>query len=56
MINRTIKKEVLKSLKFKPITLITGARQVGKTTLCMGIMKESGFNYVSLDEFKKTGN
>ena len=52
MINRTIKKEVLKSLKFKPITLITGARQVGKTTLCMEIMKESGFNYVSLDDFR----
>lgn len=52
MINRTIKKEVLKTLKFKPITLITGARQVGKTTLCMEIMKESGFNYVSLDDFR----
>ena len=52
MINRTIKKEVLKSLKFKPIILIIGARQVGKTTLCMEIMKESGFNYVSLDDFR----
>ena len=50
MISRTIKKEIIKSLKNKPVTLITGARQVGKSTLCYEIKKEFNFNYVSLDD------
>lgn len=50
MIARTIKKEIIKSIKSKPITLITGARQVGKSTLCYEIKKECGYNYVSLDD------
>ncbi len=52
MIERTIKKEILKSLKIKPITLITGARQVGKSTLCYEIKKELNLNYVSLDDLR----
>ena len=43
MIERTIKKEILKSLKIKPITLITGARQVGKSTLCYEIKITLGY-------------
>ena len=50
MISRTIKKEILKSVQFKPVTLITGARQVGKSTLCNEIKNELGYNYVSLDD------
>ena len=50
MINRTIKKQIIESIKNKPITLVTGARQVGKSTLCYEIKKELDFNYVSLDE------
>jgi predicted AAA+ superfamily ATPase len=50
MINRTIKNQIQKSIKTKPITLITGARQVGKSTLAYEIKKELGFNYVSLDD------
>ena len=50
MINRTIKKQIDLSIKTKPITLITGARQVGKSTLCYEIKKKYGYNYVSLDD------
>ncbi len=37
----------------KPVTLITGARQVGKSTLCRELVKECGFNYVSLDNSRE---
>lgn len=47
MIERTIYKQILKTIKNKPVTVITGARQVGKTTLCDLIEKDLGFNYVS---------
>ena len=50
MIKRTIQKQIETSIKTKPVTLITGARQVGKSTLCYGMKKEFGFNYVSLDD------
>lgn len=48
MINRTIYKEIITTIKNKAVTVITGARQVGKTTLCGLIEKELGFGYVSL--------
>lgn len=48
MINRTIYKEIIDTIKNKAVTVITGARQVGKTTLCSLIEIELGFNYVSL--------
>lgn len=48
MINRTIYKEIIDTIKNKAVTVITGARQVGKTTLCSQIEIELGFNYVSL--------
>ena len=50
MIKRTIKQEILRSLKAKPVTLVTGARQVGKSTLCYEIRDELGYGYVSLDD------
>lgn len=50
MIDRTIYKEILDSLETKPVTLITGARQVGKTTLCYKLEEEKEFSYVSLDD------
>ncbi len=53
MISRTIKKQILTSLKSKPIVLITGARQVGKSTLCYAIKKELNYNYVSLDDISE---
>jgi uncharacterized protein len=53
MIERTIKKQIIESIKNKPVTLVTGARQVGKSTLCYEMKKEFGFNYVSLDQPKE---
>ncbi len=50
MIKRTIEKQIELSIKTKPITLLTGARQVGKSTLCYEIKKEFGYHYVSLDD------
>ncbi len=52
MIDRTIGKLVEKAVHERPVVLITGARQVGKSTLC-GILKDKlGFDYVSLDDLR----
>lgn len=48
MIPRTLTRYIEKSLKWKAIVLITGARQVGKTTLCKLISETYHFDYVSL--------
>lgn len=53
MIPRTIYEKVLKSIKTKPITIITGARQVGKSTLCKEFVKLHGYNYVTLDNSRE---
>ena len=53
MIERAIKESILKSIKNKPITLITGARQVGKSTLCGEIKRELNYGYVSLDNLRE---
>lgn len=53
LIKRTIKEQILKSIKNKPVTLITVARQVGKSTLCYQIKKELDYNYVSLDDIRE---
>ena len=48
MIERKIYNQILHSIALRPVTLITGARQVGKTTLCLKLRDERGFGYVSL--------
>ncbi len=48
MIQRTDRKAIEESILRKPVTLVTGPRQVGKTTLCKAIGDEHGFGYVSL--------
>ena len=48
MIKRTIEGRIQSSIASRPVTLITGARQVGKTTLATAFM-ENGFGYVSID-------
>lgn len=53
MIKRTIKKEVDIALNNYPVVLITGARQVGKSTLAYEYVKERGFDYVSLDNIEQ---
>lgn len=50
MIKRNIKEKIIKSLKNYPITLVTGMRQIGKSTICFDIAKELGFSYISLDD------
>lgn len=46
-INRTITESIRKLLPFFRVIVITGARQVGKTTLCKSIFPE--FEYVNLE-------
>jgi len=48
MIERAIYGQILHSISIRPVTLITGARQVGKTTLCLKLKNEKGYGYVSL--------
>lgn len=48
MIERKIYEQILHSISIRPVTLITGARQVGKTTLCLKLRDERGMNYVTL--------
>jgi len=48
VIPRTILPAIEQHLKFKPVTLITGARQCGKTTLCKLISEKYGMSYVTL--------
>lgn len=52
MINRIILKEIEQSVLSRPVTLITGARQVGKSTLAL-LFESKGFNYVSLDSSRE---
>ncbi|WP_027119458.1 ATP-binding protein [[Mycoplasma] testudinis] len=49
MIKRTIQEKIIESIKTYPITLVTGARQVGKSTICYELKNLMGFTYVSLD-------
>ncbi len=46
-IKRSIEKEIEEALDFFPILLITGARQVGKSTLSL---KFTQFDYITLDD------
>lgn len=48
MIQRAVYDTIKNLLGLKPAVLITGARQVGKTTLCGLLKKEMGIGYVTL--------
>ena len=50
MIQRSIKEVLINNINSYPVTLVTGARQIGKSTLCYELTKENNFNYVSLDD------
>ena len=52
MIKRHIYDQIVDSIKSKPVTLITGARQVGKTTIAFEFEK-MGYSYVSLDNARE---
>lgn len=49
---RKILDQVILSTEEYPITLITGARQVGKTTLVSYFEKEMNYKYLSFDDTK----
>ncbi len=51
MIKRHIYNQILDSVKSRPVTLITGARQVGKSTI-VSEFEKMGFGYVSLDSLR----
>ncbi len=48
-VERTLEQFIVHATEHFPVLLLTGARQVGKTTLLQK-MKESGRAYVSLDD------
>lgn len=48
MISRAIYPTLKELVSLKPVVMITGARQVGKTTLCSLLGKELGMPYVTL--------
>ena len=49
-IKRSIEKELKKLSESFPVIMITGARQVGKTTLLNNMREQNKINYVSLDD------
>ncbi|MCL2522620.1 MAG: DUF4143 domain-containing protein [Erysipelotrichales bacterium] len=53
MIKRTIKKQILEKMELFPVIVITGPRQVGKSTLVVEIAKEKNYKYVTLDNFEE---
>lgn len=48
-IKRSIEKELKKLSESFPVVMITGARQVGKTTVLNNLKEKNKINYVSLD-------
>ena len=49
MIDRTIFTKIKEAIKTYPVTVVTGARQVGKSTEVYKFAKDGSFKYVSLD-------
>lgn len=53
MINRHIKTQINEAIKHFPVVIVTGPRQVGKSTLLYNEFVKSGYNYVSLDDISE---
>ena len=53
MIDRAIYQTIKEQISLKPVVLITGARQVGKTTVCSMLSKELDVPYVTLADADK---
>lgn len=49
---RNIEKKLEKALSRSPVTLLTGARQTGKTTLIKRLGKERGYSYITFDDIR----
>lgn len=52
-IKRSLEKVVLQATKEYPVVLISGPRQVGKTTMLKKLMEGTNRNYVSLDDLQE---
>lgn len=50
MIKRFIEKTITKNLKHFPVLLVTGPRQIGKSTLLYNSFISKGYSYISLDD------
>lgn len=53
MIKRTIQNQIEYSLDHYPVVIITGPRQVGKSTEVFKLTKSRGFTYVTLDNISE---
>jgi len=49
MLQRTILKQIKESTRHFPVTIVSGPRQVGKSTLIYTEMVKEGYSYVTLD-------
>jgi len=50
MIERSIKDFIIETISHYPVTLITGPRQIGKSTLLYNSLLNKGYSYVSLED------
>ena len=50
MLQRTILEQVRESTRHFPVTIVSGPRQVGKSTLIYNEMVREGYSYVTLDD------
>ena len=50
MIERNINLIIEDTIKHYPITLVTGPRQIGKSTLLYNSFLNKGYSYISLDD------
>ena len=53
MIERTILKTIEESIIQSPVTVLSGPRQVGKSTLVYNEFAKKGFSYVGLDDVRE---
>ncbi len=52
-ITRNLERVVLEATKEYPVVLVTGPRQVGKTTMLQKMMEGTQRNYVTLDDLNE---
>ena len=52
-LNRSLETVVKAASDEYPVVLVTGPRQVGKTTMLMKMMENTGRTYVSLDDLNE---
>jgi len=50
MLKRNIEEQLKKALLRSPVVLLNGARQVGKTTLALELLKEKNYTYITFDD------